>query len=831
MTSVDVALPCPDCRAPLTDAARCPSCALPLTGPLAQRLWEVDVALTDLAGRQETLRAERAGLLVRLREMAPASDSAGPWDPAPAQAELTGAGAGQRSVLPEASPRSVQNVLLTLGALLLAVAATVFAAVTYDRLGAGGRAVVLLTLTAAAAGAAPVLLRRRLSASAETAAAVTLALAALDAYGLRTLGLGRGLEPSTYAAASAAVLAGLCLLYARPVPVRLAAVAALALGHVSALFLLDAGNAGAGMAGVALVAVAAADLLLLQAPLPPHLRTWTSALALTSAGAGLLAAGLGVALGDDLAAGALLLLGGVSAAAATRTTDPRLRELLSAAPVPLVGAAAWALLRTELTDVQEPLVAAGTGLLAALIAGGLPVSWRRGPLLAALGVTGLAVLSQAEAVVQALVLPTGWLARPWTRSADSARAALAPDAAWSGTVVTLLVVAAAVAVVLTAAAALHRFRAGLLVAALPALAGVILLPLGLATSYAVALAQLLVVAAALLGAGLAPSRLLSGWHHREVPLRSALLAGAGAVTLYACVWSAADRTACLVVLPLATALAVVATSRPGRTAAPATALAGLLLGATVAAHGAGQGLAGEQVGGLLVAVVAVLGGVTLVRPLAPTGRAGIELAAALLAVVALLLAGADPGWLSWSLAGLGLVCLGGAVRAERRSLAAPAGALLLAASSWVRLAEAGVQAPEPYVVPLGLLALLLGHLRRRSAPATGSVPAYGPGLSALLVPSLLAALGDDRLARPMLLGLVALAVLLVGVRTRLRAPLAFGGAVLAVDALHLLMPYAATLPRWLPLALAGALLVGLGATYEQRRRDLGRLRERLSALT
>lgn len=64
-----------------------------------------------------------------------------------------------------------------------------------------------------------------------------------------------------------------------------------------------------------------------------------------------------------------------------------------------------------------------------------------------------------------------------------------------------------------------------------------------------------------------------------------------------------------------------------------------------------------------------------------------------------------------------------------------------------------------------------------------------------------------------------------------QAPLLLGGGVLAVDALRLLGPYAAALPRWLTLGAAGLLLVGVGATYEQRRRDVTRLRERYDALT
>lgn len=131
---------------------------------------------------------------------------------------------------------------------------------------------------------------------------------------------------------------------------------------------------------------------------------------------------------------------------------------------------------------------------------------------------------------------------------------------------------------------------------------------------------------------------------------------------------------------------------------------------------------------------------------------------------------------------------------------------------------------------VGVAVLALGALRRRRQPSTGSLAAYGPGLSLLLVPSLLAALDDDDLTRPLLLGAAALAVLLIGARSRLRAPLMFGGAVLALDALNLAAPVAAALPRWVSLGTAGAVLLVLGATYEQRRRDLTRLRDSYSTL-
>ena len=201
----------------------------------------------------------------------------------------------------------------------------------------------------------------------------------------------------------------------------------------------------------------------------------------------------------------------------------------------------------------------------------------------------------------------------------------------------------------------------------------------------------------------------------------------------------------------------------------------------------------------------------------------------MLAIVAIGLTVDDAGWLSWALASVGIVALADALHEDRRVLAA-AGGLLLSASSWVRLADAGVHAPEPYVVPLGLVALALGWARVRRQPSTRSFAAYGPGLSLLLLPSLIASFDDATLTRPLLLGAAALLVLLVGARYRLQAPLVIGGAVLAVDAVQLLAPYANALPRWLTLGAAGLLLVAVGATYEQRRRDVSRLRERFDAL-
>lgn len=61
-----------------------------------------------------------------------------------------------------------------------------------------------------------------------------------------------------------------------------------------------------------------------------------------------------------------------------------------------------------------------------------------------------------------------------------------------------------------------------------------------------------------------------------------------------------------------------------------------------------------------------------------------------------------------------------------------------------------------------------------------------------------------------------------------------GGSVLILDTLHELAPYLVqvtdALPRWVPPALAGLLLLALGATYERRIRDVRRVREVLGEM-
>ncbi|HZX39370.1 MAG TPA: hypothetical protein VFF37_13725, partial [Streptomyces sp.] len=212
----------------------------------------------------------------------------------------------------------------------------------------------------------------------------------------------------------------------------------------------------------------------------------------------------------------------------------------------------------------------------------------------------------------------------------------------------------------------------------------------------------------------------------------------------------------------------------------------------------------------------------------------IELTGAAAGLLAVGLAIGDRQTLAVVLALCGVIAAGTAVRAERRPAAGYLAAVLFVLATWVRLHASDVASPEAYTLPVTVAALAVGVLRRRRDPEASSWTAYGPGLAATLLPSLFAAWGDEHWLRPLLLGVAALAVTLTGTRLRLQALLVLGGAVLALDALHELAPYVVqavgALPRWLPPALAGLLLLAVGANYEQRLRNARKLRDTLGRM-
>ncbi|MEO3975228.1 hypothetical protein [Streptomyces sp. CAU 1734] len=353
-------------------------------------------------------------------------------------------------------------------------------------------------------------------------------------------------------------------------------------------------------------------------------------------------------------------------------------------------------------------------------------------------------------------------------------------------------------------------------------AALFMLPSALSAGHLTALiAQVLLTVAALaaglrpLPAALPPVALVCG------------LTGAVSTALLSLVTRPATFTVLGVLFAVLTAVTV--RSRASRAARASLACAAVLLGTALLIAGCLAAEAPPHLTALVLIAVPAAVALITARPAAHPVAIPLECAGAAVGLLAALLAAAEPPVLALVLALGGVIASGTALRPERRHVAGAAGALLLVAAAWVRLAAWDVVAPEAYALPVAVPALVVGAVRHRRDPRTSSWQAYGPGLAAALLPSLAAAWGEGPWLRPLLLGLTALAVTLLGARLRLQAPLALGGATLAAVALHELTPHVVqvvdALPRWLPPALAGLLLLMVGATYEQRLREARRLRE------
>ena len=177
-----------------------------------------------------------------------------------------------------------------------------------------------------------------------------------------------------------------------------------------------------------------------------------------------------------------------------------------------------------------------------------------------------------------------------------------------------------------------------------------------------------------------------------------------------------------------------------------------------------------------------------------------------------------------------VVTLMALLRSDRRELGW-VGGLLLAAASWVRLWDRGVEAPEAYTLPSAIALLVVGVLHLRRNPGASTLSALAPGLSLALVPSLLWVLDEPVGLRTVLLGLACLALVVGGVRLRWTAPIVVGGTVGALLVLRLAAPYVGdAVPRWVLLGGAGALLVAMGVTWERRLQEARHLMSYVRAL-
>ena len=145
-----------------------------------------------------------------------------------------------------------------------------------------------------------------------------------------------------------------------------------------------------------------------------------------------------------------------------------------------------------------------------------------------------------------------------------------------------------------------------------------------------------------------------------------------------------------------------------------------------------------------------------------------------------------------------------------------------------------LQQLEVWTVPASLVVVAAGLQMMSRRPEVRSLWALAPGLALLLAPSLLAVLAGQPLWRVVWVGVAAAAVLVAGVVRRLLGPVLIGAGALVLHTVAQLGPWVvrtvADLPRWLSLAIVGVVVIGLGATYERRLRELKAVRLNLSHL-
>ncbi|KAB2350947.1 SCO7613 C-terminal domain-containing membrane protein [Actinomadura rudentiformis] len=772
---------CPGCRNPMTrpGLVACPVCELVLTGPDAQELWWVDDQLARLTRR-------RRELIARLYGPAPVAWPAVPVPPP-----------GFQPAHGDVSRLGVRNVLLMLGGLLLGIAAVAFTVISWGSLSLGARALILVSVTGVTLGVVWPLARRGLSATAETLAVVGLLLVGLECYAAYAGGLFglQDVDGRWYAAwAAAAVTVGWSV-YAWAAPLRMPRPLAVVIGQLPlplGAFALDVPVSGMVFT---LLLLSLLDLGVWGVVTTTRERGVAGALGILTLSISGLTALLMAYTSSSRQSAALLVFAAAVALGWAAVVE---RRFAIATGLTLSVGATVAL---PLSDRWEPAAAAAFAL--AVVAGALllPKRLRKMAGVGGLLTLGLSTLIVIPGTTLTLLSPLRHL-----------------DDVWSGTAVwapgesELILPSAPVVLALLAVALCVAFRA---VAPPVGALAVLMIP---DLAYPVLPALMVVLALA-----------LAGWAalDREVQVSAGLTAVA--TSAWATAEALATEETTLGVLGAVTVggivCAVVPVLRSGAAVTTTLALGGfaatLGLTADLPVHLAAFGVLAAAALGL--AASAWLRDVPTEVATCVVGAAGIVMAAG------------HPAYLSLALSVGGVLAFAVALRADRRPAAGWVCSVLMVAAWWVRLGASDISAPEAYTLPISVALMVLGFLRRRSVEPPSSWAAYGPALAATLVPSLMAAwAAESGEPRALILAVAALAITLVGARTRLQAPLALGGTVLVLDAGLQLAPYAVEalvrLPGWFPVAVIGLAVLVVGATYEHRLRDLRRLRDAVTRL-
>jgi hypothetical protein len=170
--------------------------------------------------------------------------------------------------------------------------------------------------------------------------------------------------------------------------------------------------------------------------------------------------------------------------------------------------------------------------------------------------------------------------------------------------------------------------------------------------------------------------------------------------------------------------------------------------------------------------------------------------------------------LAGALAVLGVALFGYAVRTDRRPARA-GGCAALVVAAWLAVGSAGVEVPEAYTLPLAAVLLLYSGRRLATAP---SWPSWGPALIVGYGPSVFLTLVDPDLLRVLLVVVAATLTTTAATGWAVRAPFLVGAATLVTVGVGRLVAVLPA-PGLIAFVVAGAVLLGVGASYESRRRQ------------
>jgi hypothetical protein len=884
---------CPECGGRVVGGRRCTGCDLVLAGRDARRLWRIDYELYRLCDERQALirrlraRSQPAASPTRAPVgTAPtgfpplpgegSTDPGPPPPPLPQDPGPTGAGPqplpppprsgppgdGPHGGPPPAGPLewpgypipalTVPNLLLGLGTSLIVVAAIVFTAVRWSQLGATVQGLVLVGVTGLAGWATRAVRRHELAATAEALSVVTVALFPVDVHALREAAQafgwtgGPGGDPLIYWCLAIWVLASITWWFGRATGTQAPRIMAAVAAQVPLLlYVLARPVEGAGgqllclaQAAVSVVVArraARAVLLARAAAVLGSAGTWSTVIVVAAVSA------LDGGPTDRLTgAGVLAAAAAVAGLVAALWRDDDTIRPLGAGTATGVGlAAVWIGASATVTgDAWWPVAAAPCALV---LAGALrvPRAWGDAPALVG-GVMGaLASLPFVAAALDGVAMAMIASREPWGHDLGTTTHALAEgmvDPPTAG-------IAAAHLAVLAFSAVAVADRVGRQVAV--GAAGALALGAVIAVPAVVDLPVWAATATTLVAAHIPMFWVTSPGGVGRSPLLLLVTTGTSALAL---LWSSAAPATTVVAVGAVGVLGAWVAGAALRDDGPVDVALAAASAAVVAAC-AEVGLVVAALGGepaaawsagALAAAAATCVGASLDPAGTRTDLRGViarlaEATAAAAHVVALAGAADAAGAPVTSVllaAGAATATVHAAVRPGRQVVAATWAAAEALAVVWLQLAHARVDVPEAYTLPVAVAFLSAALLARRSGLSQGqpSWTVHGPWLVAALGPTVALALDDPGLVRP-LGGLVAgVVVLVAGAISHRRAPVDVGAATVAVLGLRQLSPVVADLPNWATLGSCGLVLLAVGATFEQRRRDLGRLRDLYGAL-